>query len=106
MKLVFKTKELERCASDEKYGRKKLGGLGYKLFNHRIQDLIAAEVLEDLRFANGKFHNLTGDRKGQIGCSVEQPYRLIFRALDGADEYDWENITEVEIIEIVNYHGK
>ena len=105
MDIIFKTKELERYATDKKYGCKKLGVLGYKLFIRRVSDLIAAESLEDLRCANGNFHNLTGNRKGQIACSVEQPYRLVFRPLNGSID-NWREITEIEVIEIVNYHGK
>lgn len=108
MDIIFKDKELEKCAESIKYGTKKMGALRYRQFTKRIQDLVDTESLEDLRYAPGHFHELTADRKGQISCSVEQPYRLIIKpvSVDVENGFNWSDVYSVEIIEIVNYHGK
>ena len=56
----------------------------------------------------------TGDRKGQWACDLDQPYRLIFEPHEkpipknAEGRYLWIEIEikGVEIIEIVDYHGK
>lgn len=89
-----------------------MGVLRAKLFNRRLGDLQNAESLEDVRHLPGNYHELTGDRKGQWACNLDQPFRLIFEPhekpipTDGSGRYMWIEIKGVEIIEITNYHGK
>jgi proteic killer suppression protein len=77
-----------------------------------LDDLLAAKSLDDVRLLPGKYHELSADRKGQLGVHVHEPYRLIFEPVCDAlpiDEngiLDWKKITCVKIIEITNYHGK
>lgn len=91
---------------------RELGPLRAKLLLRRLGALLDAETLEDVRNEPGNFHELKGDRKGQWGCDLDQPYRLIFEPhedpipTDGSGRYIWIEIKGVEIIEITNYHGK
>ncbi len=72
--------------------------------------LHVAKNLEELRNQPGNWHELTGNRKGQWACDLDQPYRLIFTPTErpipenAAGRYIWIEITAVEIIEITNYH--
>lgn len=81
-----------------------------KLFITRLNALLDAVTLEDVRHVPGKFHELTGDRKGQWSCDLGHPYRLIFTPqevpipINDHGQYIWLEITSVEIIEIVDYH--
>ena len=83
-----------------------------KLYNKRLGDLQSAMTLEDVRHLPGHYHELTGDRKGQWACDLDQPYRLVFEPhenpipLNDSGQYIWLEIKGVEIVEITNYHGK
>ncbi|MCM1491553.1 MAG: killer suppression protein HigA [Muribaculum sp.] len=91
---------------------KELGSLRAKIFLRRLATLVAASTLEDVRYAPGNFHELSADRKGQWACDLDQPYRLIFEPhedpipTDESGRYIWLEIKGVEVIEIVDYHGK
>lgn len=110
MNISFKTKKLQKIANDDKAMKKELGGIRAQKFQLRLQQILAADTLEDLRYVSGKYHELTGDRKGQWACSLDGPYRLIFEPYEDpipSDEngrYLWIEIKEVEMIEIVDYH--
>ncbi len=110
MKITFSNKRLEKLANDYKKCQKEFGAIRAKLFNRRLQDLINANTLEDVRHLPGHYHELTENRKGQWACDLDQPYRLIFEshnkptAVDEAGRFVWKEITGVEIIEIADYH--
>ena len=73
---------------------------------------LAAETLEEVRNLPGRYHELTGNRKGQWACDLDHPYRLIFVPHEDPiptnpdGQYIWIEIKGVEIIDIGNYHGK
>lgn len=77
----------------------------------QLDALAAAETLEDLRYAPGRLHELTGDRKGQLAFDLDGPYRLIFepaeepvpRKDDGG--LDWSCIEAVTVLDVEDYHG-
>jgi proteic killer suppression protein len=99
-------------AEDERKCKKVLGEIRAKLYLNRINDLYVAETLDEVRNLPGHYHELTGDRKGQWACDLDNPYRLIIEPhedpipTDPNGRYLWIEIKGVEIIEIVNYHGK
>lgn len=101
-----------RQANDDRLAARKMGTLRAELFKIRLDDLRAADTLEDVRYLPGNYHELTADRKGQWACDLDQPYRLIFQPHenpipeDENGKYIWIEITGVEILEITNYHGK
>lgn len=110
MEITFKTKKLEKLANDYKSCQRVLGPIRAKLFNMRISDMRDVLSLEAVRNLPGKYHELTGNRKGQWSCDLDQPYRLIFEPheypipiLPGGSAR-WIEIKGVEIIEIVDYH--
>lgn len=114
VEITFSTKKLEKLANNDKKRIRELGTIRAKLFKQRLDDLRAAVTLEDLRYAPGHYHELTGEhtRKGQWACDLDQPYRLVFTPhenpipQDKDGRYLWIEIRGVEIVEIVNYHGK
>ncbi len=110
MEIYFSSKKLERLAYDPRRCQKEMGTLRAKKFLTRLQDILDARTLEDLRSAPGNYHELTKNRKGQWGCDLDQPYRLIFEPYekpiptDDSGRFIWHKIKIVEIIEIVDYH--
>jgi proteic killer suppression protein len=110
--ITFYDKKLEKLANDFKKCQKKMGKLRANHFNKRLGDLSNAVTLEDVRYLPGKYHELTGNRKGQWACNLDHPYRLVFEPhekpipTDEDGKYLWIEIKGVEVIEITNYHGK
>ena len=112
MEIHFKDSKLEKYAKNERLCVRKLGKEQAEKYLKRIDQLYNAETLEDTRYLPGHYHELTEDRKGQWGCDLVQPDRLVFEPYeqpiptseDGG--YIWEGIKEINIIEIINYHGK
>lgn len=97
MRIEFKDKGLK--ADYEKPGglEKKYGNRRAELIRLRIQTLKSIDRIDQLWSLPGHFHPLREDRSGEWACSLEQPYRLIFRYVPN---------NRVIIIEIVDYHKK
>ncbi len=108
----YRTRKLEKLASNAKARRKELGDIRAKNFEKRISELRAADCLEDLRYLpQAGIHELSGNRKGQFAANLSGNYRLIFEPRDTPEPrkadggWDWTEITIVEITEITDYHG-
>lgn len=112
MDISFRTKKLQTWANDYRACVRDLGKDRAQLYIKRLNSMYAADSLEDVRHLPGNFHELSGDRKGQWACNLDQPYRLIFEPVndpipvDANGKFVWIEIREIEILEITNYHGK
>jgi proteic killer suppression protein len=112
LEITFQNNKLKKMANEDRIAVRELGKIRARLYKERLDDLRAASNLEEVRFLPGRFHELTGNRKGQWACDLDQPYRLIFQPHedpipeDSNGKYIWLEITGVEILEITNYHGK
>ena len=110
MIITFGDRKLRKCANDDRLAVKSLGKRVADIYKRRLDDLEAAESLEDVRHLPGRFHELKENRKGQWACDLVHPYRLIFTTLESpipTDEdgkYIWVEIKGVEIVEIEDYH--
>ena len=112
MEIIYKTKELQKCAEIDGYAQKKLGKQQADKFLRRVGTLIDAESFEDLRHVPGRFHELTENRKGQWAFDLVQPSRLIVTpktrpiATNSQGKFIWSLIQDAIIVEIVDYHKK
>lgn len=110
MEITFKDKKLRKAAVSLKLLIQVYGKRRGELLKVRLDDLLTAETLEDVRYLPGHYHELTQDRKGQWACDLDQPYRLIFTPhedpipVNEDGQYLWIEIKGVEIIEITDYH--
>ena len=110
MNITFADKKLERLANNDSRLVKKYGKLRAGKIKARLTQLRFATSLEDVRHLPGNYHELTGTRKGQWACDLDQPYRLVFTPHENpipanADgQFIWIEITGVEVIGIFNYH--
>ena len=110
MKITFAVKKLENLANDDRKMLAALGKIRATILRRRLAQLENATTLEDVRNLPGNYHELNNDRKGQWGCDLDQPYRLVFiphetpipSNSDG--QYIWIEITGLEVLDIVNYH--
>ncbi|MEZ4687000.1 MAG: type II toxin-antitoxin system RelE/ParE family toxin [Bacteroidia bacterium] len=110
MEITITHKKLKKCANEYKKLRKEFGDKRAKKIKSRLDDMRAADSLEDLRHAPGRYHALTGDRQGQWACDLDHPYRLIFEPHEQPPPTDeqgtvlWVEIYGVEIVDIADYH--
>jgi proteic killer suppression protein len=110
VKITFTHKKLEKIANDDRKMVKELGKLRATILRRRLTQLEDAATLEEVRNLPGNYHELKNNRKGQWGCDLDQPYRLVFTPHENPipsnehDQYVWLEIKGVEVIEVVNYH--
>ena len=110
MDITFDDEKLLKLANDYRKCQQEMGPVRARLFNKRLGDLRNAVTLADVRHLPGRYHELTGDRKGQWACDLDHPYRLIFEPheqpvpVDADGRYIWLEIKGVEIIEVTDYH--
>jgi len=111
MDIAFKQDLLRKCANDHRYARRKLGPIRAKKYLLRLQQMHDAVCLEDLHnLPQIDIHELTANRKGQLACNLDHPYRLILVPAhdpiptkeDGG--LDWNRVTAVIVLGIEDYH--
>lgn len=111
MDIVFRsTKDTKLFNSDKKLTQT-FGPEATKRIRKRLDQLRGATVLEDLRNAPGRLHQLSGDRAEQFSLDLVHPYRLLFEAANDPiprkpdSGVDWTQVTAVRIIEVEDTHG-
>jgi proteic killer suppression protein len=110
MEIKYANKRIRKICTDDKTMLKELGAVGAKILRLRLKQMQIAHTLDDLRFAPGGWHELHGDRVGQLSCSLNGLNRLVFEAgndpcpvkIDGG--LNWKEVTEIINLEIVDYH--
>lgn len=110
MELSFKNNKLERQLTQPKQMAKAFGQLARKI-DQRVEDLKAADTLEDMRkISAARCHELSGNRKGELAVDVSSNYRLIFEPnhdpLPEKDDggLDWNEVTAIRILDVEDYH--
>ena len=110
MELLFKNVRLQRQCSNMKDMVKAFGADQAKKLKGRLDDLDAASTLEVVRALPGHYHELKGNRAGQIACSLAKGFRLVFEAADEPRPLkedgglDWRAVTSIRILEVGDYH--
>lgn len=113
MEITYKNKKLKMLCESEKDLKKSHGKQNAKYIQVGLALLDSAPNLSKVygvrRFG---LHQLKGGRKGQFALKLHDGKRLVFKpksdpVLQKSDGgIDEEKITEVTILEIVNYHRK
>jgi proteic killer suppression protein len=110
VKITFTNKKLEKLVNDDRKMLKELGKIQATILRRRLTQLQDATNLEEVRDLPGNYHELKNNRKGQWGCDLDQPNRLVFTPHENPiptnndGQYIWLEIKGVEVIEIINYH--
>ena len=110
MDITFKSGKFQRECNKHNLLQRRHGQRRAKRIRQRLDDLRAANTLEDMRRLPGRCHELRGDRSGQLSLDLDHPYRLIFepanepipRKADGG--LDRTKITAVIIIGVEDTH--
>lgn len=99
MIITYKNKKLERICLDQSVARKQYGQRMADYIQQRLQELEAAETVEELiQYGIGRCHPLKGRRQGQYAMDLEQPHRLVFTV-----KHEVVQIARVEEI-VKDYH--
>lgn len=113
MEVSFASNKLQKLCSNAKKMRGEFGPRCSDELQARLFELKAAETLADMRsWPQARCHELSGDRKGQLAVDLEHPQRLIFEPdhspvpTKPEGGLDWQQVTKVVVLEIVDYHGK
>ena len=110
MDITFASSRIRKICTDDRIAQKELGKEGALVLRDRLDQMQDVDNLEQLRYAAGDWHELKGDRKGQLACSLRGLKRLVFIPAndpiptkpDGG--LDWIQVTAVMNVEIVDYH--
>ncbi|MCE9674427.1 plasmid maintenance system killer protein [Paraclostridium bifermentans] len=112
MKILIEDRKLSKIIDDKKKLVKKYGPENAKLLTMRFDQLKATDNLGlALQFKIGRCHALTGNYKGCYALDLDHPDRLIIRPVNDKD-IDLSNIKNlalidtIEVVEVVDYHGK
>jgi len=104
MKIRFKSKKLKKKFEAKKELEKAYGTRQAKKIIQRINELYAAESLQDIKhIPSSRLHQLSGNYKNCFAIDLVQPYRLIIKPEDGEIE-DLRTITLVEVVKVEDYH--
>ena|SRR5438874_13830176 len=110
MEVGFANERLKKTFESPAERKKRFGEPAAGKLKTRLDDLDAAQSMEDMRNLPGHWEELTGDRKGQFSCRLASGLRLIVRPKrqpppakpDGG--LDWRAVDQVTVLEVVDYH--
>ncbi len=112
MDIIFRTSKLEKFCNSAVLRQRELGDKQAELLGRRLDDLRAADSLEDIsRLPPARCHELKGDRAGQLSIDLDHPYRLLFVVANDPvpvrpeGGLDWAGVTAVKIVDIEDTHG-
>ena len=109
MKINFQKEKLQKQLESDRDMTRKYGPDGARKIQARLLQLRAADCLADLTGSPGDWHELSGDRKGQIAAKLHGAFRLIFEPVEPVPRkedggIDWSRVEAVQILEIADYH--
>ena len=110
MEIIYENRRIQKICTEKKTAQKELGQNGASVLLYRLDQLRNVDTLEELRFEPGHWHELIGDRWGQLAANLSGRTRLIFEPNhdpkpekpDGG--LDWKRVTVVVIVEVTDYH--
>jgi plasmid maintenance system killer protein len=109
--IAFDDRKLEKEWNNLPQLTRRHGDRRAKLIRRRLDELRAAETLEDMRYLPGpRCHELKQDRAGQLSVDLDHPYRLIFTpaapALTKPDGgLDWTQVTVIVVLGVEDTHA-
>lgn len=111
VEIFFKSAKLAKVLNQEALLRKTYGAVNAKQIRLRMAVLAAASNLADVPVARPeRRHELAGDRAGCFAVDAQQPFRIIFTPANDPPPkkpgggFHLQRVTEITILEIVDYH--
>ena len=110
MDILFASDRDKRLYNDSRALVKRYGSQRARLIRLRLDQMRAAACLEVCRSLPGHYHELKYERAGQVGASLDYPYRIVIeqaheppRLLAGGG-LDWPRIEVIRVISVEDYH--
>lgn len=112
MDIMFSNRKMEKICNSQTLLVQKYGARQAKLIRRRLDELAAADTLDDMRrLPQARCHELRENRAGQLSVDLVGSYRLLFvpasepipRKPDGG--LDWSRVTAVRIVGVEDTHG-
>ena len=113
MTIYFRNTKLSAACNSQRDAQRSFGKKNAKKILQRLSEIRASDNVAVLgTLPSAGLHPLKGARQGQFAVVVKHPFRIIFvpqndpvpQKDDGS--IDLKKITEMCILEIVDYHGK
>lgn len=110
MDIYFKSDKEKKLFNSQDMLKRKYGKDAANKIRRRLDDLYAADNLEDMSSFPGRTHELSADHDGNCSIRIDKKLRLIFAPYqnpipikaDGG--IDRTQITSIIIIGVENYH--
>jgi toxin HigB-1 len=110
MEVLFETLRLSSDLSSHPNRQKRYGAEGAKKVTLRLQQMLAASTLQDLRHLPGRCRELREELAGYLTVDVHRPYGMLFRptqkpppvSRDGG--LDWSRVESITITDIRDHH--
>jgi len=113
LEIKFIRKRLADICNSEKALVAEFGRDNAKKIKMRLNELYSVDNLSQIsHLPPPRRHALHNDRDGQYSVDVKQPYRLIFEPannplpVNAEGNVDLTKITDITILEVVDYHGE
>lgn len=108
--ITFDGARIRKACSSQAERMESFGPERARRVRRRLDDLVAAPTLADMRGLPGRCHEMREDRAGHLSLDLDGPYRLIFKPAhdpvpakpDGG--LDWSGVTAVSILEVRDTH--
>lgn len=110
MNILYKHEDIKKVCLESREAKRLYDATIVRQLQKRLYQLTAFRSLADVGTLF-HLHELSGNRDGQLAVNLTGKYRLIFepanqplpKKKDGG--LDRTRVTEITIIEVVNYHG-
>ena len=109
MQVRFSSERLQKLLSDDKAMTKKYGKDASRTVSIRLAHLVAVSNVAELLQMPGRWHQLLGNRSGQLAADISKSFRLIITSTrnpptTAAGSIDWKRVEAVTVLELVDYH--
>lgn len=111
MDILFASARLRKNCTREREAVKAWGAEQARRLLRRLDQLRAAENLEQMRTLPGRCHELKGNLAGVLSIDLKHPYRLLFEpATEEVPEkpdggLDWTRVTSISVLKVEDTHG-
>ena len=110
MEILFKDERLRRDCTIERWMQRAWGANRVRILRRRLDQLRAAENLDQVRLVHRRTHELDGDHAGEISLDLDGGYRLLVvpadnptpRTADGGLE--WTRVTAIRVVGVEDTH--
>jgi plasmid maintenance system killer protein len=108
--ILFSSEQFKQQCSNQRLLEKKYGSKMARIIRRRLDNLWAAEALEDLRHTPGHCREVGKKRSHHLTLDISNSSQLIFRPANTIPRHsdgslNWNKVTAVEILRVEEMHA-